>query len=88
MESKPDSLDIEAMVKEFLVQRFDIPMERLKADVSMRGLGLDSMIMLDVMLEAEDRLGIRLGDLSMPADPTLADIVNLIQRNLSNQPRS
>jgi len=32
----------------------------------------------------EDRFGIKLKDLSMPANPTLRDVVDLAQRNLQN----
>jgi acyl carrier protein len=52
--------------------------------VSMRELGLDSMMMLEVMLEVEDRFGIKLKDLSMPSNPTLRDVVDLAERNLKN----
>ncbi len=82
MNNNMDSQQIESMIKEFLTERFDVPAEKMRSDVSMRELGLDSIIMLDVMLEAEDRLGIKLSDLSMPADPKLHNIVELIQRNI------
>jgi acyl carrier protein len=74
---------IEAMVRDFLVERFDLPRERLQGSASLRDLGLDSIIMLDVMLDVEDRLGTKLTDLSMPANPTIADITALIERNLA-----
>jgi len=81
--TKPmESLRIEIAVKQFLAERFDIPPERLTEHVSMRDLGLDSMMMLEVMLEVEDRFGIKLKDLSMPANPTLRDVVDLAERNL------
>ena len=76
---------IESLVKQFLAERFDIAQEKMTTDVRLRELGLDSIMMLDVMLEVEDRLGIKLRDLSMPANPKLLDIVELIQRNLENQ---
>ncbi len=78
-----DSARVETMVKEFLAERFDIPEDKVTAAASLRDLGLDSIMMLDVMLEIEDRLGIKLKDLSMPANPKLYDIVGLIQRNLT-----
>lgn len=70
------------MVKDFLVERFDISAETLSSEVSLRDLGLDSIMMLDVMLEVEDRLGIKLHDLSMPPNAKLDDIVALVERNL------
>jgi acyl carrier protein len=83
MTNSADSPDVETMVKEFLAGRFDIPEDKMTADASLRDLGLDSIVMLDVMLDIEDRLGIKLKDLSMPANPRLHDIVELIQRNLA-----
>lgn len=85
MSSSLDSVRVEAMVKDFLVERFDIPADRLTSDVFLRDLGLDSIMMLDVMLEVEDRLSIKLSDLSMPPNPTLNDIVTLVERNLATQ---
>lgn len=79
-----DYQQIETMVTEFLTERFDVPAEKMHADAAMRDLGLDSIIMLDVMLEVEDRLGVKLRDLAMPANPRLRDIVELIQRNLAS----
>jgi acyl carrier protein len=73
---------IEQMVQEFLAERFELPPERLLPDTALRDLGLDSMIMLDVLLDAEDRLGVKLRDLAMPANPKIGDITTLIVRNL------
>ena len=85
MSSDAGSERIEGLVKGFLVEHFDIPQEKITTDVRLRELGLDSIMMLDVMLEVEDRLGIKLRDLSMPLNPKLHDIVELIQRNLETQ---
>jgi acyl carrier protein len=83
MADKLDTQQITAMVREFLVERFDIAPERLSDTVTFRDLGLDSIMMLDMMLEAEDRLGIKLRDLALPANPALQDVVALIERNLA-----
>ncbi|MDR3389762.1 MAG: acyl carrier protein [Rudaea sp.] len=85
MTNDPDFRRVETMVKEFLTERFDVPEDKMTSDASIRDLGLDSIMMLDVMLEIEDRLGIKLRDLSMPANPKLGDIVELIQRNLGTK---
>ena len=71
-----------AMVVDFLVERFDLPRERLRGETPLRELGLDSIMMLDVMLDVEDRLGVKLRDLAMPANPKIDDITALIERNL------
>jgi acyl carrier protein len=83
MTNNLDSASLQSMVKQFLAERFDIATDNLTSDTAMRDLGLDSIMMLDVMLEVEDRLGIKLTDLSMPANPKLGDLVALIQRNMA-----
>jgi acyl carrier protein len=86
MTNNLDSASLQSMVKQFLEERFDIAADNLTSDTAMRDLGLDSIMMLDVMLEVEDRLGIKLTDLSMPANPKLGDLVALIQRNMAGTP--
>ncbi len=83
MYSDMDKTRVKEAVAAFLQERFDIAPDRLSDDVSMRELGLDSIMMLDVMLDIEDRLGLKMTDLAMPVNPKLADIVALVQRNIS-----
>ena len=82
-----DEERIRTAIKEFLGERFDISADRITDQTSIRDLGLDSMMMLEVMLELEDRLGVKLRDLSMPATPTLPDVVKLVLRNQAAQNR-
>lgn len=81
--NKLDSVRIQMIIGELLTERFDIPPDKITNDSSLRNLGLDSMLMLDVMLEMETRLGIKLKDLAIPANPTLGNIVALIERNIA-----
>jgi len=85
MANELDSLHIQTVIGEFLQERFEIPPERISESTQIRDLGLDSMMVLEVMLELEDRLGIKLRDLSMPANPTLRDVVALVERNRAAQ---
>lgn len=39
------------------------------------------MAMLEVMLELEDVLGIKMKDLSIPPNPSMRDVVALVERN-------
>jgi acyl carrier protein len=75
---------VKAMVVDFLVERFELPRDRLLGATPLRELGMDSIMMLDVMLDVEDRLGVKLRDLAMPANPTIDDIAALIERNLAS----
>lgn len=80
--TQPDADQILGAIREFLTERFDIPAEKVSPDTSLRDLGLDSMMVMDVMMETEDRFGVKLMDLSLPRDPKLGDVVSLIERNL------
>jgi acyl carrier protein len=73
---------IQALLEDFLSENFDVPKEKMTSQVSLRELGIDSIMMLDIMMEMEDRLGIKLKDLATPAQPKLSDIIALIERNL------
>lgn len=80
--NKPDMESIRKLLQEFLTEKFDIPAEQATSDAPLRDLGLDSMLVLDVILEAEDRLGVKLDDLTIPRNATLSDVAAMIQRNL------
>lgn len=80
--NQPDKESIHKMLQNFLSEKFDITPEQASRDVPLRDLGLDSMLVLDVILEAEDQLGTKLEDLTIPRDATLEDVVEMIQRNL------
>lgn len=80
--NQPDAAAILTAIQEFLAERFDIPTERVALEAPLRELGLDSMMILDVMLETEDRFGVKLMDLALPREPKLGDVVSLIERNL------
>ena len=83
--SRPDAATLLAALREFLATRFDIPAEQAQPESSLRDLGLDSMMVMDVMLETEDRFDVKLTDLALPREPTLRDVVALIERNLGAQ---
>lgn len=74
---------IQSLVEDFLSENFGVAKEEMAPHVTLRKLGIDSIMMLDIMLEMEDRLGIKLKDLSTPAQPKLSDVVDLIERNLA-----
>lgn len=83
MANEPERGQVKQMVVDFLAERFELPRERLRGETPLRELGLDSIMMLDVMLDVEDRLGVKLRDLAMPANPKVDDITALIERNLA-----
>ena len=64
--SQPDANQIFASLQQFLNERFDLEPTGLTREATLRSVGLDSMMVLDVMLEVEDRLGVKLDDMSLP----------------------
>jgi acyl carrier protein len=78
--------EISAMVKQVLLERFEVAPDTVRDDTTIREVGLDSILLMDVVLDLEDRIGVQLQDLSMPPNPTLVDVVALIRRNLATRP--
>jgi acyl carrier protein len=74
--------EIRASIKQVLQERFDIAPDKVTDDTTTREVGLDSILLMDVVLDLEDRLGVQLQDLSLPPSPTLLDVVALVRRNL------
>lgn len=65
-----------------LHDRFGIEVSRLAETSRMRDLGMDSMHVLEIMLDLETDLGIKLGDLSLPPNPSLSEVVDVIAQNV------
>ena len=77
-----DAAGIQRLILDFLQERFDVAPDSVTPTTTLRDLGLDSMAMLEVMIELEDRLGVKLKDLTIPPNPSLGDVVALVERNL------
>ena len=77
-----DKAIIYAKICASLRDRFGIEDSNLSQSSRMRDIGIDSMHVLEVMLDLEDELGTKLQDLSLPPDPTLADVVDVIAKNV------
>lgn len=80
--SQPDIQNILASLQDILNEQFGIQLNAATPDARLSELGIDSMMVLDVVMEAEDRLGIKLNDMAMPRDATLGDVVELVKRNI------
>ena len=65
-----------------LQERFDISATHASLGTPLQELGVDSMMVMDVMLDVEDRLGLKLEDLALPRKATLGDVLTMIERNI------
>jgi acyl carrier protein len=79
---QPDTKNVLASLQDILNELFGIQLDAASPDVRLSDLGIDSMMVLDDVMETEDRLGIKLNDMTMPRDATLGDVVELVQRNI------
>ena len=69
-------------IKEIVHSIFDIDIENVPNDTLISNAGLDSMAMLDVIMGLEDATGVKFKDVTLPKDPTLADVARMVVRNV------
>lgn len=72
------------LIREFLQDRLGVLPDKVVADAQLDSLGVDSLMMLELMFEFEDRFGINLSkDLKSPK--TVGEMVTLMDRLRSEQ---
>jgi acyl carrier protein len=69
-------------IKEVLINRFGFASDQLDENSKLRDLGVDSMHIVEIMMDMEADLGMKLEDLSVPPNPSLGEVVDAIARNL------
>jgi len=57
----------------------------INAQTRLQELGIDSIIQVDIMLDLESELDFTFKNMSLPKDPTVAQIVALIQEAMGDQ---
>lgn len=77
-------MDSLGLIREFLQNRLGVTPERAIPEAPLKELGVDSLMMLELMFEFEDRFGITLSkDLKSPK--TISDMAVLMDRLRSEQ---
>lgn len=64
-------------------ENMGIDRSKLTESTSQSDLGVDSILMVDLMLALEDRLDFSFKSLDMPKNPTIADIVSMVEKELA-----
>jgi len=77
-----DNTDILARICASLTERFGLEANQLAENARLRDLGVDSIHVLEIMLDLETELGVSLSDLSLPPNPTLGEVAAVISVNL------
>ena len=73
-------MDIKKTVSDILSKRIDV--SSLKEDDKLASLGLDSLDLVEVMLEIEDTLGIEFYSDEIQEIATLGDVLRLIETKI------
>ena len=76
-----DSLNL---IREFLDGRLGVPPQQVVPAASLADLGVDSLMMLELVFECEDRFGVTL-DKNLKSPKTVGELVVLVDRLRSEQ---
>ena len=63
--------------------RFDVPPSGLTEETRQKDLGIDSILLVDLMLDIETELDFVFKSIDLPNNPSLGEIVALIRHNLT-----
>ena len=78
-----DKEQVLAKLKEMLHERFSIDMSQLRGDTRRADIGMDSILMVDLMLDIETELDFTFDMMDLPSNPSLDEVSELILRNLN-----
>lgn len=76
-------MELKEQVRKILSKRCDV--SSLKEDDDLKSLGLDSLDLVEAMLEIEDEFGISFQNEEIERCKTLGDILNIIQDKISKK---
>jgi acyl carrier protein len=71
-------------LKSLLQDKYDIDPATLTVDSRQDDIGLDSISMVDLMMDIESDLDFQFPDLNLPKNPSLGQIVDIIVQNLNS----
>ena len=76
-------INVACQLNNILIERFAIDPSQLSEASRLKELGLDSMLLVDILLDLEAALNTRLADLPLPPDPSLGELAAAISKNLA-----
>lgn len=82
MISPINNASIVTKIKGALNERFGIDITQVDENSRLRDLGVDSLHVVEIMLDLETELGITLNDLTVPPNPSLGEVAVAIGRNM------
>lgn len=77
--------EIVETVLALIQENMGIDRSSLSEATSQTDLGVDSILMVDLMLALEDRLEFSFKSLDLPKNPTIGDIVAIVEKEIASQ---
>ena len=75
-------MDILTTIREFLTERTNLQPEQITSEATLKALDIDSLMMLELIFECEERLGIKIEqDTLTPA--TIGDLIAIVEQAAS-----
>ena len=70
-------------LKALVAERFEVAADSLSLETTQSDLQIDSILMVDLMMDIEERLSFTFDSLDLPKDPSLSAIVDLIDQSIN-----
>lgn len=69
-------------LKKIVTEQFELKDAQVTASTTQSDLGIDSILMVNLMMDVEEAFDIKIKDIDLPKNPTMDDIVGLVEKNL------
>ncbi|MEN9903416.1 MAG: hypothetical protein RL651_2080 [Pseudomonadota bacterium] len=73
------------ILRDFLLERTEIPAEKITPEASLEELGIDSLTQLELLFEFEEKLNISLPDVD-ERPKTIGELISVVEKYLSENP--
>ncbi|MGV3655238.1 MAG: phosphopantetheine-binding protein [Noviherbaspirillum sp.] len=80
--------DIMAAVKTAVSRRFALDMQTFDEETRLGDVGVDSLLMMDLLLDLEVELDFRMENLDLPHNPSAREVVAAIMLDLERQSKA
>lgn len=67
------------LLQEFLKRRVNNPPESLSLEMRLEDIGVDSLTLLDLMFDMEDKFGVRMPD-DLPRPETVGELIDIFEK--------
>jgi acyl carrier protein len=72
-------MDTLQLLQEFLKRRVNNPPESITLEMRLEDIGVDSLTLLDLMFDMEDKFGVRMPD-DLPRPETVGELIDIFEK--------